>query len=90
MIARAFEELGHADVVFGPALDGGYYLIAMREAHAVLFERIPWSTPHTLGRTITAAKAAGLRVGLLDERADIDTAEDWQRWLATSTRGDSA
>lgn len=41
MIARVFAELGHADLILGPALAGGYYLIAMRVAHAVLFERIP-------------------------------------------------
>lgn len=82
-IARAFEELAHVDVVLGPALDGGYYLIAMRQAHAAVFLDIPWSTPETLARTVAAANTAGLRVGLLGAHPDIDTAEDWRQWLAS-------
>ncbi len=82
VIEHAFAALETADVVLGPALDGGYYLIAVRATHPVLFEDIPWSSPETFARTIAVATEAGLRVTLLDERADIDTAEDLHRWLA--------
>lgn len=85
VIDRAFRELRDADVVLGPAFDGGYYLIAMRAAHAELFAGIPWSSPETLACTIAAAKSARLRVTLLDQRADIDTGEDWRRWVVAET-----
>jgi rSAM/selenodomain-associated transferase 1 len=84
IVERAFDALGQADVVLGPALDGGYYLIAVRAVHDVLFDHIPWSSPETLARTLGAATAAGLRVALLETHGDIDTADDWRRWVARS------
>jgi glycosyltransferase A (GT-A) superfamily protein (DUF2064 family) len=76
-LRRAFEELaGGADIVLGPGLDGGYWLVALREAHPEPFEEIPWSTPHVLGTTLEQCAAAGLAVSLLDPWRDIDTAAD--------------
>lgn len=68
--------LDKADVVFGPALDGGYYLIGMKAYHKTLFENIPWSTAETLAASLRAAEVAGLRVQLLPELRDIDTVTD--------------
>lgn len=82
VIALAFERLADADVVIGPALDGGYYLIGTRALHPSLFHGIPWSSSDTLERTLVAAHAAGLRVALLDPRADVDSGADWRRWKA--------
>ena len=65
-----------ADVVLGPAMDGGYWLIAMREAHDAPFERIPWSTPAVLAATLERCREAGLAVELLEPWRDIDTAAD--------------
>lgn len=72
----AEEALSGADVVFGPALDGGYYLVGMKTYHKTLFEDIPWSTAETLRASIHAAEAAGLRVQLLPKKRDIDTVDD--------------
>lgn len=77
----AFEALNTADVVLGPAVDGGYYLIGITRSQPTLFRDIPWGSAECLGATLTAASAATLRVTLLDTRSDIDTAEDWQRWI---------
>jgi rSAM/selenodomain-associated transferase 1 len=65
-----------ADVVLGPALDGGYWLIAMRAAHDAPFEEIPWSTPAVLATTLRRCQAAGLEVALLDRWRDVDTYAD--------------
>ena len=56
-----------------PALDGGYYLIAMREPHDV-FEGIAWSTPQVLEATLDRARARGLRTRLLQADFDVDDA----------------
>jgi uncharacterized protein len=71
---------GH-DVVLGPALDGGYWLIGLRAPQPALFTGIPWSTDRVFGETMCRARETGLRVALLRELADVDTAADWERWL---------
>ena len=90
VVAAAFTRLGAADVVLGPASDGGYYLIGMSRPHRVLFEGVPWSSATTLRATLARARAGGLSVALLDERRDIDTAEDWRAWLASSRQPSDA
>lgn len=80
-IDEAFTRLKDLDVVLGPAVDGGYWLIALREPHPELFEGIPWSTPQVLSETVARAAARGLKVGFLRPLADIDTEEDWRRFL---------
>ena len=84
VVAEAFTRLGVADVVLGPASDGGYYLIGMSRPHRELFEGVPWSSAETLRATLARARAGGLSVALLDERRDIDTVEHWRAWLASS------
>jgi rSAM/selenodomain-associated transferase 1 len=76
-LGRAFAALAAgADVALGPGLDGGYWLVALREAHPEPFEDIPWSTPRVLATTLERCETAGLAVSLLDEWRDIDTAAD--------------
>jgi uncharacterized protein len=82
LIERAFAALAAADIVLGPAVDGGYYLLALKRSHPALFDGIPWSSSATLAATLSAAAAARLRVALLDTRRDVDTAEDWATWCA--------
>ena len=74
-IARAFRALGSHDAVFGPAPDGGYWLIGMsRTAPPQLFNNVRWSTPHALADTL--ATLPGLRIALIDTLADVDDPED--------------
>lgn len=83
-VAAAFRALRRADAVFGPAADGGYWLVAMgprRPAHP--FAGVRWSTPHALADTLV--NFAGRRVALLRTLHDVDTAADW-RWLKTHQR----
>ena len=80
-----------ADVVLGPAADGGYYLVgARREALAPrLFADIPWSGPEVLACTLERCAELGLRPVLLAEGADVDTADDLAR-LAAALRTDGS
>jgi rSAM/selenodomain-associated transferase 1 len=66
------------DVVFGPALDGGYYLVGLARPCPELFSLPPetWGGPDVLAESRTAAEAAGLSVGLLPELRDLDTPPD--------------
>jgi uncharacterized protein len=74
---RAFARLDDgADIVLGPALDGGYWLVAMREFHAEPLRDIPWSTPAVLAVTLERSRAAGLHAELLEPWRDLDTAVD--------------
>ncbi len=76
-LRRAFGALeSGVDVVIGPALDGGYWLIAMRRFHEEPFRRIPWSTPAVLGVTLQRCADAGLRVEVHEPWRDVDTVSD--------------
>jgi uncharacterized protein len=88
-VAQAFSLLDGADVVLGPALDGGYWLIAMKEPHQEPFRDIPWSSPACLAVTRDRARAAGLTVAEVAAWRDIDTLADLAA-LAEDGVGDSA
>ena len=62
-------------VVFGPASDGGYYLIGLKRPHAGLFQDIVWSTPTVLERSLERAASIGLPAFLLPTWYDVDEAE---------------
>ena len=80
-IARALGALDQADLVLGPAADGGYYLIAMREPHDV-FSGMRWSHARVLADTLAKADALGLRTSLLELDFDVDTPDDLERLRA--------
>ena len=61
-------------VVLGPAIDGGYYLIGLKQAHAHLFEDIAWSTEHVFRQTVERAAGIGLAVVTLAPWYDVDDA----------------
>lgn len=83
-ITAAFDSLGEADVVFGPASDGGYYLVGLTRPCAGLFQDVPWSAADTLARSLARAAALGLRAALLPPLDDVDTAADLRRWRESS------
>jgi len=78
-VRAAFAALRKADIVIGPAEDGGYFLLGMRENHAELFREIPWSTERVCELTMRLAKNAGLRVRRLRRDFDLDRPEDLRR-----------
>ena len=75
-LTAAFGRLATADVSIGPAIDGGYYLLAMRRFHPELFRGIDWSTDRVAAQTRAAAAALGLTVAQLPPMADVDTPDD--------------
>lgn len=79
-LAQAFRALDQADVVIGPATDGGYYLLGMKRLHDDLFTNMPWSQPDLLDRTKAVLTASGQTVALLPELTDIDEWADYERY----------
>lgn len=80
-IRLAFAALDQADVVIGPATDGGYYLLGMKQLHPFLFENMPWSQPELRQLTEGAIRQNGLTHELLDELTDIDEWADYENAL---------
>jgi rSAM/selenodomain-associated transferase 1 len=74
-IRTALRALKHCDAVFGPAADGGYYLVGMgRRRPARPFANARWSSPHALADTVTNFR--GLRVQNIRTLHDVDTGAD--------------
>ena len=84
-IARAFRMLRSNDAVFGPASDGGYWLVGLRDSVRLRppFDGVRWSTRHTLADT--KARLGRASCGLLEPLDDIDTPADYRRHRARST-----
>ncbi len=84
ILQKAFDGLGNNDLILGPALDGGYYLIGLQKA-CPLFANIPWGSPEVFRKTLEKARTLGLSFFLIDTLQDIDRPEDlplWERWKA--------
>jgi rSAM/selenodomain-associated transferase 1 len=75
-LRAAFAALRRRDVVLGPALDGGYYLIGLARPAPRLFRGIAWSTAGVAAQTLRRARALGLGWHLLPALRDVDTAAD--------------
>jgi rSAM/selenodomain-associated transferase 1 len=89
LVSEAREVLasGRAQVVLGPALDGGYYLVGLAEPQSGLFQGPAWSSPTVLAETLRLAEKSGLKVHLLPHWSDIDTYADLRRFAQRSAPG---
>ncbi|MGH6953922.1 MAG: TIGR04282 family arsenosugar biosynthesis glycosyltransferase [Alphaproteobacteria bacterium] len=88
LIGHAFALLGAHDAVFGPARDGGYWLIGLsrKRRHPGLFRGVRWSTAHALGDT-RARLDRRRRVAVIESLDDVDDAEAlWRHVQAESRR----
>lgn len=87
-VREALDALAHTDVVLGPALDGGYYLVAFsaraadRAVGPLFGSHVAWGTGSVLDDTLAATRSAGLAVHLLEPLADVDRPEDLAAWEA--------
>lgn len=82
-LAEALDALSTShDAVLGPAEDGGYYLIGLRQAVPELFENIPWGSNEVLHSTTVRMESLGLRWHTLRLLWDLDRPEDLQRMVA--------
>ena len=89
-LTQAFNALAAHDLVVGPAADGGYYLLALRQPQPALFRGIAWSSPTVLAETLAHAARLGLQAHLLPVLSDVDTEADlaaWPELLALGGRG---
>lgn len=79
-VEQAFARLGGGcDVVFGPAEDGGYYLVGVAGSYGQLFRGIPWSGPQVLEKSLERARQAGFAIEMLPSWYDIDAYGDLSR-----------
>lgn len=84
-LREAFAALAANDVVFGPAADGGYYLVGLRRSSPELFEGIGWGGETVLAASLQRAGRLGLSYRLLDELRDVDRPEDLEHWHSIRT-----
>lgn len=84
--ARALSALDENDVVLGPCVDGGYYLIGLKKSSPRLFLEVKMSTPFVVRDTLELARAEGLRTALLPEWYDIDTVSELEQLRAELSR----
>jgi rSAM/selenodomain-associated transferase 1 len=78
LLRSASTAIKEHDVVFSPAFDGGYCLVAARKKrfNRSIFRDIPWSSSSVMETTLLRSNAAGLSYAFLDYRQDIDTIDD--------------
>jgi len=79
-IAEAFGLVGRHDLVFGPAEDGGFWLVGSRHPRHLppVFGRVRWSGPHAFADTL-AGLPRRIRVGFVSRLEDVDDAEAYRR-----------
>lgn len=68
------------EVVIGPAEDGGYYLIGMRQPMAFLFEKMPWGSEQVFTETSARLAQRDITPAILEPLHDCDRPEDLARW----------
>src|SRR5262249_43460956 len=80
--APAFGRLGGCALVFGPAEDGGFWLVGARRSPRLppLFDKVRWSSPHTLADTL-AELPRRVKVGFVDRLEDVDDGEAYRRLM---------
>ncbi len=76
IMGQAFEGLSEQDVTLGPAADGGYYLIGMKQCRPELFTGIDWGTGKVYRQTCEIIDRLGLKAAALPLLADVDRPED--------------
>ena len=89
-VRTAFDLLGQFDLVLGPANDGGYYLIGLRQEETKLFENVPWGTAAVIDRTLEIANQLGLRWVKVEPLDDVDRAKDIKVWESEATRKEAS
>ncbi len=90
VLVQAFDELENKSVVFGPARDGGYYLIGLTAPMPGLFRDIAWGTESVLAQSLAVLASERCQPALLEPLDDLDRPEDlpaWRRIAAAEDEG---
>lgn len=82
LLKEAFQHLNDNDYVIGPAVDGGYYLLGMKEQTPTLFSNINWSTNTVFVETLQKLQSVKIKISSI--MIDIDTSDELHKWLKTS------
>ncbi|NET32348.1 MAG: glycosyltransferase [Cyanothece sp. SIO1E1] len=85
-LMSAFNLLHQHDLVLGPAMDGGYYLVGLSRAMPGLFEGITWGTDQVMQQTVAIAQRLNLSFTHLDPLSDVDRPEDLPVWENIASR----
>jgi len=86
-IRKAFKSLDNHDATFGPAPDGGYWMVGLKRFRphpAGFMENVRWSSQYTLADTISTLPKT-FKVKLLDELEDVDDGPSYSRWQQIKT-----
>jgi glycosyltransferase A (GT-A) superfamily protein (DUF2064 family) len=87
LLERAGRALEHSGAVFGPAADGGFWLLGLARPDARLLRGVPMSRPDTGRVQLDRLREAGLSVDVLPRLTDVDTAADAARVAALAPHG---
>ncbi|MGC2698429.1 MAG: TIGR04282 family arsenosugar biosynthesis glycosyltransferase [Candidatus Angelobacter sp.] len=79
LMERARQALTTADAVLGPSIDGGFYLIGLKDCPVGLLDGIQWSHRSTLASTTAKLEQFGMKTVLIDPWFDIDSHHDLER-----------
>ncbi|MEG0108841.1 MAG: TIGR04282 family arsenosugar biosynthesis glycosyltransferase [Lachnospiraceae bacterium] len=79
-LEEAFQTLETKDVVFGPTIDKGYYLVGMNQLRKEVFQKQTYGTGNVLEQTMNRIHAAGITTGLLTSYHDMDVPDDLYRF----------
>lgn len=89
LLEKAFQSLNDAELVFGPAADGGYYLVGLSGPCPSIFSDIEWGGPQVLNQSLAAAAKSRFHASLLEILCDVDLPEDLPAAHAALTFGTS-
>lgn len=80
LLEEAIHALSENDFVAGPADDGGYYLLGMRDFHPFVFREMQWSTSDVLNESLKRIRRENLKIHLLKTLTDIDDIHDLRKF----------
>jgi uncharacterized protein len=80
LLKDALDSLYRHELVVGPAVDGGYYLIGLRRVIPDLFQAVKWGTNEVLAETMRRAAKFGVTAAVLPTEGDVDCPEDLYLW----------
>ena len=81
LLHQALDLLNQVDVVVGPAVDGGFYLLGMKRLHPDVFQHIKWSTKDVRAQLLSNLGQLNMTLWQLSELMDIDHLSDWEAYL---------
>jgi uncharacterized protein len=89
LLEQGLDALRTHDLAFGPAADGGYYLVGLKQNHPSLFSGLAWGTAGVLEQTRGIAERLNLSMFLTARLRDVDRPEDLVVWEHAKTAGES-